>query len=107
MMIPGQEDRGPMLHKTKGRLAAVFFRFVEHARLRRAAPLTPAAPRLPPGARGKGFPRRALRAPFGRPPASEIVAGNARNLCVSNEKVAKNGHFAHETQNLVAFSELT
>ena len=62
-----------MLHKTKGRLAAVFFRFVEHARLRRAAPLTPAAPRLPPGARGKGFPRRALRAPFGRPPASESV----------------------------------
>ena len=30
-----------MLHKTKGRLAAVFFRFVEHARLRRAAALTP------------------------------------------------------------------
>ena len=33
---------------------------------------TPAATRLPPGARGKGFPRRASPSPFGRPAASEL-----------------------------------
>lgn len=40
-----------------------------------ASPLSPPPLRgCPEGRRGKGFPRLAARAPFGRPPASEIPA---------------------------------
>ncbi len=79
-----------MLHKTKRTACSrPFFVLRSIASKPSASPLSPPPLRgCPEGPRGKGFPRLASRAPFGRPPASEsgCRAQNGVLVCPGSEK---------------------